>query len=212
MDGMVEQNVISASNQERADELDSQAAELESAIAQASVEPVSEEDLARATVRVADANTAAFIMDAHVTARAEHFAIETKAKELEQKAQAAEAEAGRLDAIVKALTNEAPAALLAQSEGIPGLSLRDDDVLLDGISLDSLCGAEQVRFCVKVARRANAKSKVLVVDGLERLDPEQCDIFIHEATRDGWQLLATRVDRGEIVIEAIEATVDAAAE
>jgi len=189
-----------------------QAAELEVAIAQASVEPVSEEDLARATVRVADANAASLLMQTHVEASAEHFVAKEELAAAEVKAHLAEAEAARLDAIVKALTNEAPAALLAQSEGIPGLSLRDDDVLLDGISLDSLCGAEQVRFCVEVARRANAKSKVLVVDGLERLDPEQCDTFIHEATRDGWQLLATRVDRGDVVIEAIESTVDAAAE
>ena len=65
---------------------------------------------------------------------------------------------------MRSLTEQAPAELLAQCDGIPGLSLDGDDILLDGVRLDSLCGAEQVRFCVEVARRANAKSKILVVD------------------------------------------------
>lgn len=112
--------------------------------------------------------------------------------------------AATLDAQVKALTNDAPAALLAASDGIPGLTLDGDAVLLDGVNIESLSGAEQMRFAIEVARRANAKSKILVVDGLERVDLDQMDAFVAEATRDGYQLLATKVDRGEIVIEAIE--------
>lgn len=114
-----------------------------------------------------------------------------------------QAEQTKLDAAVKTLTKDAPSELLAKCDGIEGLGVDGDSVTLDGKSLDALCGAEQVRFCVEVARRANAKSKILVVDGLERLDPEQLDVFIQEATRDGWQLLASRVDSGDVVIEAI---------
>jgi len=116
---------------------------------------------------------------------------------------ALEAEAADLDETVKRLTKDAPADLLRTCEGIPGLALEGDEVKLDGKSLDMLCGAEQMRFAVELARRANEKIKILVVDGLERLDPELMDVFVAEATRDGWQLLATRVDRGDVVIEAL---------
>lgn len=133
------------------------------------------------------------------------------AQEAKGKAAAAEAEAKRLDGIVRALADDLPAQLLEASKGIPGLSLLGDDVAWKGVALGSLCGAEQVRICVEVARRLNERAKILVVDGLERLDPEQLDVFLAEATRDGWQLIASRVDRGDVVIEAIEAGEEAAA-
>ena len=56
-----------------------------------------------------------------------------------------------------------------------------------------------------VARRANARSKILVVDGLERVDPEQYARFVELATAGGYQLIGSRVDRGEVVLEAVTA-------
>ena len=61
-----------------------------------------------------------------------------------------------------------------------------------------------MRFAVRLAKRANAKSKILIVDGLERLDAVHGVEFVKEATTDGWQLFATRVADGELVVEAIE--------
>lgn len=115
----------------------------------------------------------------------------------------AQAEADRLDAIVRTLSKDAPAELLAASAGIPGLSISGDQIMLDGVSLDGMCGAEQMTFAVEIARRLNAKSKILVVDGLERLDPEQYEHFVRIATAGGYQLVATKVAAGEVVIEAI---------
>lgn len=187
-----------------ADDLNIKADELETALAQAAVEPVTDEEVDNAQGR------AKYAADELRMAVAHHELVRkaTVAQEAADKATAiadqAKADAARLDAIVQALTEDAPAALLAACDGIPGLGLDGDDVLLDGVRLDALCGAEQVRFCVEVARRANSKSKILVVDGLERLDPEQLDVFVTAATRDDFQLIATRVDRGDIVIEAIQ--------
>lgn len=183
--------------QERAKTLDEQADSIEAAIA--SVPSVDEEAQARAEADLAAAQAAL-----------ESALLAEKAREARAAADEAVAlatsradEAARLDKIVKGLTDDAPAALLAQSDGIQGLTLNGDEIFLDGVSLDGLCGEEQIRFAVKVARRANAKSKILVVDGLERLDPDAYKTFVREATRDGYQLLGTRVDAGELVIEAI---------
>lgn len=191
----------------KAKALETQAAELESAISAAAVPAPEQAELDAAAQALAQARAA---LDQAQAAEAWRTR-KAKADECLAKATEAEAEADRLDAMVHALTNDAPAALLAASDGIPGLSLDGDEILLDGVRLDALCGAEQVRFCVEVARRANSKSRILVVDGLERLDPEQFDVFVREATRDDYQLLATRVDRGDVVIEAIEPELEAAA-
>lgn len=179
-----------------------QAKELESAIAQASVEPVSNEELAEAQEA---ASFASIAMDAEkadalrfIKAQEAKGIAEAAAKKLAD----AEAEAARLDGIVKALA-DAPAQLFQQCDGIPGLSLEGDDVFLDGVAIDSLCGAEKIRLAVEIARRANAKSKILVVDELERLSVKNLEVFVREATRDGWQLLGTRVTDGQVVIEAI---------
>jgi hypothetical protein len=112
---------------------------------------------------------------------------------------------------VKTLTHDAPAALLKASNAIPGLAIDGDTILLDGRDIEKLSGAEQMRFAVDIAKRLNASTKLLLCDGLERLDPEQCEKFLAFATADGWQLICTKVAGGERVIEAIEAAVTAEA-
>lgn len=109
----------------------------------------------------------------------------------------AQEDAAALDKAVKALADDAPAALLSAADGVPGLSIDGDDVFLDGVSLDQLSGQERLFFAVEIARRLNAKSKLLCVDGLEALDADHRRAFIERATADGFQLIATRVaDQG----------------
>lgn len=133
------------------------------------------------------------------------------AKEARLKAEAAAVEADRLDGIVKTLTDIAPVELAQRSDMLPGLTLDGDGIYLDGVSIDSLSSAEQMRFAVELCRRLNAKAKILVVDGLERLDPDSLDAFVGMATDGGYQLIGTRVDRGELVVEAIAPDAKAAA-
>ena len=188
---------------ERAQSVEQQADELEAAMASVAIQPVPEVELEAARVAATTARDMLGQGRADYNAAREQKAAKLKVAELEAKVATIREEAERLDSIVKALSNDAPAELLSQAKGIDGLSLDGDEVLLDGVRLDALCGAEQIRFCVEVARRANSKSKILICDGLERLDPEAMDVFVREATRGGYQLLAMRVDRGDVVIEAI---------
>ena len=128
--------------------------------------------------------------------------VQAKAQTLLQGAQT---DAAALDRSVKALADEAPAALLAAADGIRGLSIDGDEVLLDGVALDQLSGQERLFFAVEVARRLNAKSKLLCVDGLEVLDAEHRRMFVERATKDGYQLIATRVadDGGDPIAKPI---------
>lgn len=196
-----------ASATKRVDDLRAQAAMIEETVGAATPTGPSDEDVQAATAAI-DAATVA-LAAAETAERAAVAAA--RASETAAAAKAAEAEAARLDGIVKVLTNDAPAQLLAASNGIPGLSIHGDDITLDGKSLDALCGAEQMRFAVQIAKRMAGKVRVIMVDGAERLDPEQFDEFVREATSGDFQLLVTRVDRGEVHYEAITAD-DATAE
>ncbi len=199
LDVLITQQTEAERERAHADELEAQAAELEAVLADAGPAPVGEDalDVARRAVAAADAARAGAQAAAVARAAAE------AAQAAGDRAAAADAEAKRLDGIVTALTDEAPRALLASANAIPGLTIDGDDIALDGVRLDALCGAEQMRLAVEIARRANAKSKILVVDGLERVDPEQYAAFVSAATADGWQLIGSRVDRGGVVLEAI---------
>lgn len=133
------------------------------------------------------------------TARAQASIAKDKATAAEE----TRARAGKLTDLVVLFRDALPASLMSTGS-IQGLRLEGDDILLDGTPLDSLCGQEQLLFAVELARRVNAKSKILVIDGLERLDPAQYSKFVQVATRDGYQLIGTRVEQGEVVLEAIE--------
>lgn len=181
--------------------------DVEAHIAETSAETVAPEALAAAREGVERA--------AEALARAN--AIETCNAAIQRHREAtawhavAEVEVERLDGIVRALQRDAPAALLARADVIPGLGLDGDEITLDGVRLGSLCGAQAMRFCVSVAKRLNAKARILVVDGLERIDPDLQQAFKAFAVEGGYQLLASCVDRGEIVYEAVEASEDVAA-
>lgn len=177
---------------------------------EAALDTVTDEEACAAQVE-SDAAAAA-----HSQAKREVAAsqAEDRRDEAEAAAAKAAAEAARLDAVVKALTTEAPAALLAESGGVKGLELDGDDVRIGGVSLDKLCGAEQVRFAARIAKALHPDVGFLVCDGLERLDPEQLDAFVEEATAGGRQLFGSRVERGDLQIVALNSapSTDVAAE
>jgi len=75
---------------------------------------------------------------------------------------------------------------------------------LDGVPLDTLSGGQKLEFAVNLAKRANPEAKILICDGLERLDPERMEAFVLLATAGDWQLIASRVEAGGIEFEAIE--------
>lgn len=174
--------------------------ELEASIADVDAMAVAPEDLAAAEA----AGKATYLGIQRAKKAQEAAAAAVAATHVRADADAAKAKAERLHGIVEALTNDAPADVANRGEMIEGLAFDGDRILLDGVPLDSLCGMEQMEFAVKLARRANAKSKILVVDGLERLDPEQFERFCDLALADDWQLLGTRVSGTELQFVAIE--------
>lgn len=188
-----EAHTLAAANFTQADELERTIGQLQE------LAPTPEElAAAEASLKAADdTHELALLVDGIVTDEAE---LVTHTEALKR----AEEAASELTTLVDFWRLEAPKKLLAEAQGIDGLLIEGDAITLDGIAIDALSGREQMRFAVEIARRANAKTKILIVDGLERLDPDQMEAFVADATRDGWQLLGTRVERGDVKLVAIE--------
>ncbi len=132
-------------------------------------------------------------------------AHEAKVAAVAEKRAATEIEASKLDDMVTKFTKVIPSQLLIDSNGVPGLTIDEDEVFLDDVRFSKLSGKERMLFAVRLARRLNTRSKILITDGLEAVDDDALPEFIAEATADGYQLIATRVQAGEIEFEAIGA-------
>lgn len=176
-----------------------QADSLEAALANMVEAPPGDEELAAADARIA---AAAAEHEKAVAARhrAEH---EAKIADAQTRLASAKEAAAQLDAMVTRFTKEIPAQLLREAKGIPGLAIDGDDVYLDDVRLSKLSGREQLLFAVEIARRLNVRSKILIVDGLEKVDDEILPDFVRKATADGYQLIATRVTAEDVHFEAI---------
>lgn len=172
-----------------------QAEALEATLAETRIDPPTAEEIA-----AADASIESAVADLErVRSVSASKAAAENARRLESMANKAKDEAARLDAIVQTLTADAPAEVAKRSQSIPGLSFGEKGITLDGKAIDNLSGAEQLRFAVDLAKRAS-KAKILVVDGLERLDKTRLREFVSYATSGGFQLLATLVTDGPLHI------------
>lgn len=186
------------------------AAGLEATLTETAIEPPTAEEIAQA-------DAAVLATRAHLelvrSARAAHDAT-VKVCALVDEDDAAKAEAARLDRIVKALANDAPVELAARANLIPGLTITEDGVLYQGRPIDdSMSGAKRMLVAVQIAKRANAKSGLMIVDEIGILDDQHMKEFVRLCTADGWQLISTCMrnvtdDEGkpvrEMVLEAIE--------
>lgn len=177
-----------------------QAAELDAAVAAtAETSPTDDEIAASHAATVESSHEVAKATAAEL--RAEH---EARLAETQRRLAGAHEAAGKLDAMVSKFTKAVPTELLAKAEGLRGLKLDGDSIFLDDVDLDKLSGREQILFAVEIARRLNARAKILITDGLERVDADALPEFLKKATADGYQLIATRVEPGGVTFEAIE--------
>lgn len=94
---------------------------------------------------------------------------------------------GALDAI-----DQYKSDLLA-SLPIPGLEVKDGEILRDGVVFDRLNTAQQVEIAVEVAKLRAADLGIVCVDGLELLDTNTLAAFRESALASGLQMFITRV-------------------
>ncbi len=108
------------------------------------------------------------------------FAVK-RADEVRAELSTAMGDAGKLDVVVKKLTREVPEDLIKKAKlPVEGLTICDDDILINGVSIDNLSSSEQLKFGLEIVRALNGDFKVICVDGIETLDKESFEFFLKE--------------------------------
>jgi ABC-type cobalamin/Fe3+-siderophores transport system ATPase subunit len=82
---------------------------------------------------------------------------------------------------------------LLASLPIPGLEIKDGELLRDGIPFERLNTAQQVDIAVDVAKLRAGELGVVCVDGVELLDSGAFEAFREKAINSGLQLFVSRV-------------------
>lgn len=129
---------------------------------------------------------------------------------LMSEAKAAEAEAAALTAAIEQRDSEKLTALQNAEMPVPGLSLADGVVMLDGLPLDQASDAQQLRLSVAVAMAANSKLRVIRIRDGSLLDEDGMKILAEMATESDYQVWIERVDSsGEVGIVMVDGEVAA---
>lgn len=117
---------------------------------------------------------------------------------------AAEAEAEELDAQYRDMTariEDVRRKRMALLEGadlpLPGLSVEDGALTLDGMPWDCMSGSDQLRAAAAIAHRMNPECGFVLVDKLEQMDPSTLAEFGAWAEERGLQVIGTRVSGGD---------------
>lgn len=93
---------------------------------------------------------------------------------------------------------------LLASLPIPGLEVKDGEILRDGIPFDRLNTAQQVDVAVELAKLRAADLGVICVDRIECLDAASLEAFKASALESGLQLFVTRVSDQPFSIETTD--------
>ena len=131
-------------------------------------------------------------------------AINRRADE-ERRYKTAEAESKRLTEAMDARAARLATAVADADMPVPGLSLTQDGVLLEGLPLEQASDAEQLRLSCSIAMAQSAKLRVIRVRDGSLLDPDSMAILREMAADRDYQVWIERVDTSGkvgIVIEA----------
>lgn len=135
------------------------------------------------------------IATAEATNRAVHQRGQRDA--LEQKANALDAEAGKLTARLAEIDAEKARQLAACSFPVPGLTLGDDGPMLDGVPLEQASGAQKLRVSVALGIAMNPRLKVLLVRDASLLDEDSLALVAEMAAAADAQVWLERVGDGD---------------
>lgn len=87
---------------------------------------------------------------------------------------------------------------------LPGLSVKEGQLIYNGQQWDNMSGAEQLRVSTAIVRKLNPNCQFILLDKLEQMDVETMNEFGKWLERENLQCIATRVSTGDecqIIIE-----------
>lgn len=166
-----------------------------SAIDRAESEAISEMKSRRSQDRerlIADAATA----EHNLATENERAGLRKHLETLNQETEKLWSEHGKLDRAVKALDELRKHKL--DSLPIPGLEVRDGFVCYEGIPFDQLNQSRQYTLAIEIGCQKLGQLGLMICDEGEHLDPENWKAFEEAVRESGLQVLATRVDDGNL--------------
>lgn len=93
---------------------------------------------------------------------------------------------------------EEKAALLDHAElPLPGLSVAEGELIYKGQKWDNMSGADQLKVSTAIVRKLNPKCGFVLMDKLEQMDPVTLEEFGEWLTKEGLQVIATKVSTGD---------------
>lgn len=126
-----------------------------------------------------------------------------KAKALED-AETIRKDVNVLTASIEAVRNDRNALLTSAQMPLPGLSVEDGELVLNGKKWDCMSHSEQLRASTAIVRALNPKCGFVLMDKLEAMDCATLQSFGEWLEKEGLQAIATRVSKGSecsIIIE-----------
>jgi hypothetical protein len=131
------------------------------------------------------------------TADAVNMAVEKKLRHaaLSDEVEVLRAESLRLSNKIKAIDQEKQSRLESAKWPLPGLSLDDSGVLLNGLPFEQASKAQRVLASVKVGMALNPKLRLLVCQDGNDLDPQTMDMLDKILSQNDFQLLLEYVTR-----------------
>ncbi|MBN8573897.1 MAG: hypothetical protein J0M05_08280 [Candidatus Kapabacteria bacterium] len=113
--------------------------------------------------------------------------------EVKQKAERASAAIAGLDALKKEKTSHIP---------ISGVNVSNGEIFVDDVPFTRVNTARKIQVALGVARIIAGELKVVCMDGMEALSPENYDAFKEAAKNTDLQFFVTRVGDGPLEISA----------
>ena len=89
-------------------------------------------------------------------------------------------------------------ALLDQADlPLPGLSVKEGELVYNGFRWDNMSGSDQLKVATAIVRKLNPKCGFVLLDKLEQMDLDTLNEFGRWLEAEGLQAIATRVSLGE---------------
>lgn len=79
---------------------------------------------------------------------------------------------------------------------VPNLQFLNDEFLVDGVPVDNLSSSMALKLAIGIARKLSKKTKIICIDGLERLDNDMYEALREEIEGDGFNYFVTCVGEG----------------
>lgn len=113
---------------------------------------------------------------------------------LEEKAlRAAQSKADDLTSQMQALQEQKRAAIESAHLPVSSLEFGDGELLLNGVPLEQLSAAEQLKLSMDIAMAENPKLRVILLKDASLLDPQSTDYVRRRAEQEGYQVWEERV-------------------